>query len=131
MFDNRNGEDPDDDNDTLRYWALTGVGGTWMWACQTSQSSQEVRNDTTGPRDLYYLNGRLAMWVRVAAKVQRRPRARFSGASRSATGANPVQRLSRCASRDAMGTYLSVEVAIRLAMSEYLHVDCRLMQAKQ
>ena len=28
-------------------------------------------------------------------------------------------------------TYLSADEAIRLAISEYLHVDCRLTQAKQ
>jgi hypothetical protein len=28
-------------------------------------------------------------------------------------------------------TYLSAEDAIRFAMSEYLHVDCRLMHARQ
>lgn len=28
MFDKRNGEDPDDDNETLRYCVLMGVGGT-------------------------------------------------------------------------------------------------------
>jgi hypothetical protein len=41
------------------------------------------------------------------------------------------QVLSRCASRDAMGTYVSAEDASKLATWEYLHVDCRLMQAKQ
>jgi hypothetical protein len=71
------------------------------------------------------------MWLRVAAKLQRRPRAGFSGPSRSATGANPVHGVSRSATKDAMRTYLSTEEAIKLAISEYLHVDCRLMQAKQ
>jgi hypothetical protein len=30
MLDSRNGEDPEDDNDTLRYCVLIGVGGTWI-----------------------------------------------------------------------------------------------------
>lgn len=31
MFDNKNGEDPEDDNDTLRYCDPTGVGGTCIF----------------------------------------------------------------------------------------------------
>jgi hypothetical protein len=31
----------------------------------------------------------------------------------------------------AMHTYLSLDVAMRFATSEYLHVDCRLMHARQ
>jgi hypothetical protein len=38
------------------------------------------------------LNRRLAMWLRVTAKLQRRPRARFPGPTRIATGANLVRR---------------------------------------
>ena len=40
-----------------------------------------------------------------------------------------VSKASAC--QEAMETYLSAEEAIRLAISEYLHVDCRLMQARQ
>jgi hypothetical protein len=52
--------------------------------------SQKLGNGTTGTRNFYYLNRRLAMWLRVTAKLQRRPRARFPGPTRIATGANPV-----------------------------------------
>jgi hypothetical protein len=54
--------------------------------------SQKLGNGTTGTRNFYYLNRRLAMWLRVTAKLQRRPRARFPGPTRIATGANLVRR---------------------------------------
>jgi hypothetical protein len=34
-----------------------------------AEGSQKVRNDTTGTREGYYLKGRLAMWMRVGAKL--------------------------------------------------------------
>lgn len=36
MFESKNGDEPDDDKDTLRYWVRRGVGGTWIdlaWGC--------------------------------------------------------------------------------------------------
>lgn len=55
------------------------------------------------------------------------------GSSRITRGANPVGLLSngrtnRCTNVE---THPSAEVAIRFAISEYLHADCRLMHARQ
>ncbi len=33
MLDSKKGAEPDDDSDTLRYWLLAGVGGTWACTC--------------------------------------------------------------------------------------------------
>jgi hypothetical protein len=55
------------------------------------------------------------------------------GSSRITRGANAVELLSnggtnRCTKVE---THPSADVAIRFAISEYLHVDCRLIHARQ
>jgi hypothetical protein len=63
--------------------------------------------------------------------------ARCSGPPRISRGANPVGFTQHAAAsralNDARGvrTHLSEEDAIKFAISEYLHVDCRLIHARQ
>ena len=43
MLDNKNGEEPEDDNDTLRYCDPTGVGGTCIFTLIAGQHATRLR----------------------------------------------------------------------------------------
>lgn len=53
------------------------------------------------------------------------------GSSRGSRGANTAELLSMHTELHSTAKYPSAPAAIRFAMSEYLHTDCRLMHARQ
>jgi hypothetical protein len=103
MLDNRNGEEPDEDSDTLRYCVLIGVGGTCICAWDVGQRTAKIVPSTfhgpiasgrtpvrtssisERPGIRPYLNGH-----RMRLHVERRFGALLPGSSRTPRGANPV-----------------------------------------